>query len=92
MSVHSMRYRVVEGVLARSVGEELVLLHPETERVMTLNGCGAQIWKMLADGMETEPIVARLQEEFSGPGELIRREALEFLSELRAQQLIGCDE
>ena len=53
-------YRIAEGVLARSVGETLVLFHPETERLVTLNRTGTRIWECLSEGDDPEAIIRRL--------------------------------
>lgn len=83
-----MRYCVTDEVLARMVGQSMVLFHPETERLVTLNACGSRIWQLLTEGASWQEITVRLEEEFDGPRDQIEREAGDFLSELAAEQLV----
>jgi hypothetical protein len=83
-----MQYQIVDGVLARSVGESLVLFHPETERLLTLNACGTRIWELLLEGRNVAQIVVQLTEEFAGPAALIQGQMLEFLAQLESEQII----
>jgi hypothetical protein len=83
-----MRYQITEDVLARSVGGELVLLHPETERLVSLNATGGRIWELLPEEPDPEGIVARLTAEYDGSEPEIREEVLAFLSQLESEQLI----
>ena len=57
------RYRITEGILAQPVGDGLLLLHPQTERLVSLNGSGARIWELLCQGASREGIPLQLAEE-----------------------------
>ena len=82
-----MKYQIVDGVLARSVGESLVLFHPQTERLLTFNACGMRIWELLLEGRNIAQLVVQLTEEFAGPA-LIQQQTLEFLTQLESEQII----
>jgi hypothetical protein len=84
-------FRVVEGVLARSVGETLVLFHPETERLVTLNRTGTRIWECLSEGDDPEAIITRMLTEYDGAENLIRAQISEFISHLEGEKLIRRD-
>jgi Coenzyme PQQ synthesis protein D (PqqD) len=56
--------------------------------LLTLNGSGARIWELLADGATAGAMIARLTDEFEAPEPLIRQEALAFLSQLEHEQII----
>ena len=88
MTDNRIRYEIEEAVLARSVGDTLVLFNPNTERLLTLNGCGSRIWQLLSEGASDPEIIERLIAEFDAPSSQIEQEAHRFLSELRAEQLI----
>jgi hypothetical protein len=88
MSEDQVQYQITDGVLARTVGNTVVLFHPETERLLTLNGCGTRIWELLTEEPDTAPLLARLTGEFDGPEPQIRQQALQFLAELEAEQII----
>ena len=83
----NMEHQIVEGVLARSVGDSLVLFHPGTERLLTLNACGARVWELLVACGNASQIIDRLTGEFAGPEPLIRQQVLEFLAHLEAEQI-----
>jgi len=83
-----MEYQVTEGILARSVGEHVVLFHPETERLLTLNPWGARIWTLLTLDADALTIISRLAEEFSGEKGVIEQQTLEFLVYLDGEELI----
>jgi hypothetical protein len=87
MSMDGAEHRIAEGVLARSVGDSLVLFHPGTERLLTLNATGARVWQLLVEGMKSSQIVERLLDEYAGPESLIRQQVGEFLAHLEAEQI-----
>ncbi len=88
VSADSTQYQIVDGVLARSVGESLVLFHPQTERLLTFNACGMRIWELLLEGRNIAQLVVQLTEEFAGPAALIQQQTLEFLTQLESEQII----
>jgi PqqD family protein of HPr-rel-A system len=88
MSGGSVRYRVDEGVLARSVGDAVVLFHPASERLLTLNASGTRIWELLSEEPDPARIAARLTQEFDDPELLLQQQVLEFLSQLETEQII----
>jgi hypothetical protein len=87
-SEDQVQYQITDGVLARTVGDAVVLFHPETERLLTLNGPATRIWELLTEEANTAQLLARLSGEFDGPEPLIQQQALQFLSELEAEQII----
>jgi Coenzyme PQQ synthesis protein D (PqqD) len=90
--VGSIRYHIVDGVLARPVGDMVVLFHPETERLLTLHDSGPRIWELLSEEASASRIVARLMDEFDGPGSLIEQQVLEFLEQLKQERIIRQEE
>jgi hypothetical protein len=83
-----MRYQIVDGVLARSVGDTIVLFHPETERLLTLHATGTRIWELLCGETDAMRITARLVNEFDGPPSLMEQQVLEFLAQLAREWVI----
>jgi hypothetical protein len=88
MSMDGMQFQIADEVLARPVGESLVLFHPTTERLLTLNASGARIWELLSEGVDAGQLVDRLADEFEGHESVIRQEVMEFLSQLESEQVI----
>jgi hypothetical protein len=83
-----VQHRIADGVLARTVGESVVLFNSETERLLSLNACGSRIWQLLSEGTSDREIIERLVEEFDGVSSQIERETCLFLAELEAERLI----
>ena len=88
VSADSQHYQVVDGVLARPVDDTIVLFQPETERLLTLNACGARIWNLLTEGADVAQIIAQLAEEFEGPESMIQQQTVEFLAQLQGEEII----
>jgi len=81
-------YRILDEILAQPLGDTLVLFHPETERLLSLNASATRIWALLAEEASLERIVDRLVDEFDCPMALIQKQASEFLSQLEREQII----
>jgi Coenzyme PQQ synthesis protein D (PqqD) len=83
-----MSYQIMDDVLARSLGDAVVLFQPETERLLTLNESGSRIWELLSERASTAQIIAQLCEEYAGPEHVIQQEVQEFLLKLERERLI----
>lgn len=83
-----MHYQITDGVLAQTLGEQVVLFHPGTERLLTLNACGTRIWSLLTEETDAEQLVSQLADEFAGPEAIIQQQTLAFLAELEGEALI----
>lgn len=83
-----MSYQIVDDVLARPLGDAVVLFQPETERLLTLNESGSRIWELLSEKATTAEITARLCEAYSAPEHVIQQEIQEFLLRLESERLI----
>lgn len=88
MGLENMQYRVVDGVLARSVGDAVILFHPETERILSVRGSGIRVWELLCENGELARLIARLTEEYAGPAPIIQEETRQFLAQLESEQVI----
>lgn len=53
-------YRQTEGVLARTLGEESMLLHPSGTPALSLNRTATAVWAALADQPELAVVVAEV--------------------------------
>lgn len=61
---HSGSLSVDPNVIAEKVGESLLLVHLETNRIFELNSTAARIFELLRAGHGRPEIEARLLEEF----------------------------
>jgi hypothetical protein len=77
-----------EGVLAQEAHGQTVLLRVGDGSYFTLDAVGAAVWE-LCDGRLTESEIAdSICDAFDGPPHQVRADVLEFVGELRAEQLI----
>jgi Coenzyme PQQ synthesis protein D (PqqD) len=56
--------RSSRDVVARRLGDEIVLVHLQTNRIYLLNRTGARFWELLAEGDTRQTIEQRLLDEF----------------------------
>lgn len=77
-----------ERVVARRLGDEMVLLNTETEAYFTLNEVGSRIWELIDGKRTVGQIVQELLAEYEVPEAELRGDVEELLGEFAGQQLI----
>ncbi len=77
--LNDRRYITREGVVARAVGDEMVLLDVNAGTYFTLNAVGSFIWERLGHGADVESIVNAIVEEFDVTPEVASLDTTEFL-------------
>lgn len=84
------RYRQADGVAARTVAGEdvLVPLRGPTKRVFTLNRTGKVLWDGLAEGAGVLELEALLVERCGVSGKQVHADVAHFLSDMRRFCLI----
>ncbi len=80
--------RPAAQVIAKVVGDELVLLDLERGVYYGLNEAGARIWQLLAEGGSIAVVAARMAEEFDVAPEEVERDVLALVEELRERELV----
>jgi hypothetical protein len=75
-------------VLAKRVGDEIVLVHLETNRIFELNRTAAFLWETLAAGSTQAELEERLAQEFDVDRDELAREIDELLGEFASERLI----
>jgi hypothetical protein len=83
-----MFYRVVTGVVAQRLGDEMVLIHPKTDRIFLLNRTGARVWELLSDQLDLDGTQEKLCQEFGGEPDQIRRDVEQLVFSLTKEQFI----
>lgn len=84
------RVRIPEGILARLLGDELVLLNLQTGVYFSLNQVGTRIWQLL----ETRPsrplrtVLETLTDEYEVDRDRCRQDLLNLVSSLREHRLL----
>lgn len=85
-------FRPHPDVLARRVGEEVVLVHMARNEIFTLNRTGARLWELLREGRTRSAAVEQLKTEFDASAETVEREADDFMALLEREGLVELDE
>ena len=75
------------NVLAKRVGDEIVLVHLETNRVFELNRTGAFLWDTLAAGATRDELEERMALEFDVERDELAREIDDLLSQFASEGL-----
>lgn len=75
-------------VLARRVGEEVVLVHMGRNEIFALNSTGARLWELLSEGRSRLEAVEQLKIEFDASEEEVEREADRFMALLDREGLV----
>ena len=77
--------------LSATVGEELVMMSPETGNYLGLTKVGRRIWELIEEPRDHGEICAQLEREFEVAPETCRAEVEEFLAELARQGAVVLD-
>jgi len=79
------------NVLAKRVGDEIVLVHLETNRVFELNRTAAFLWDALGSGSTRDELEERLALEFDVERNELAREIDDLLSQFASERLTRAD-
>ena len=79
------------NVLAKRVGDEIVLVHLETNRIFELNRTAASLWDALAAGSTRGELEERLAVEFDIERDALAREIDDLLGQLTSEGLIRAE-
>jgi hypothetical protein len=75
-------------VLSRRLGDELVLVHLDTNQIYTLSATGGRFWELLSESRDRERVEASLRAEFDVSGEEIGAEIDRLLVDLERLDLV----
>jgi hypothetical protein len=79
--------RVRPDVLARRLGDAIVLVHLHTNRIYELNATGARIFELLREGRTIDQVVQELREEFDANDVDLRGEIDRLIEGVRTEGL-----
>ena len=77
-----------KDVVSRRVGNEIVLVHLQSDEMYSLNATGARAWELLSEGHDVEAIDTTLADEYDVGVEEVRRERETLLDELEQRGLV----
>ncbi len=77
--------------VAQRLGDEIVLVHPTTDRIFLLNRTGARVWELLSEGsgLDLGEVSERLLKEFDGEREDVERDIAIIIEELSAEGFVS---
>jgi len=86
------RLNPAKDVVARRLGDEIVLVNLRTNLIFELNRTGARFWELLADGCDRREIERRMRDEFDVDRDTLRREIDGIASSLHGAGLVTWDD
>jgi hypothetical protein len=75
-------YRPARTVVARTVGDEAVVLDLQSERYLALDEVGARVWALLDGRRDCASIAGTLADEYEAPIDQIKRDVEAFVAQL----------
>ena len=81
-------WRPKPGVLAQTLGDEVVLLDANNGVYFSLNPTGARAWQMLSEGQSLPQILATLESEFAVTADVLGADIQRLFDELHQNKLI----
>jgi hypothetical protein len=75
-------------VVARTVGEQAVLVHLQTNRIYELNATGSRIWELVEAGADDAEVMQRLGAEFAVSPEVAQRDFEALVADLVREGLL----
>jgi hypothetical protein len=87
----AMRIAVAPDVMFRTVGDESVLLHLESETYMGLDPVGTRMWTLLTASESIQGAYETLLGEYEVDGPQLRRDLEDFVGKLVAHDLVRVD-
>ncbi|MCK5313302.1 MAG: PqqD family protein [Desulfobacteraceae bacterium] len=82
------QYRQNQNIIMRSIGDEKVLIPlnqtgVEIQKIYTLNNTAASVWTLLATPKTFDQLVEELENNFSGPHNIIKAEVKKLVRDLQ---------
>ncbi|MFV0294883.1 MAG: PqqD family protein [Hyphomicrobiaceae bacterium] len=77
------------SVMSCDVGEEAVLLDAEQGLYFGLDGVGARIWQLIAEGRDVSGMVSAIVSDFDVAHDIAMRDVAAFVDELLEKGLIS---
>src|SRR6187200_635281 len=75
-------------VVSRRLGDEIVLVHLQTNRIFSLSPTGARLWELLSAGRSRPEIERQLREEYDVSPEAVSAEVSSLVTMLEAEALV----
>lgn len=85
-------FKVSDHVLFQEIMGNYVLLNMESEKYFGLDEVGARVWQILADEENPSKVLEQLQAEYDVDPEILRKDLIKLIEEMRQENLIIVEE
>ena len=85
------RFRVNPDTVANRIGNQVILVHLQTDRIFELNRTAARLWELISDGCDLPEIQSRLLQEFDVTESQLAGEIQALLASLEKEQFLEID-
>jgi DNA-binding NarL/FixJ family response regulator len=82
------RYEISPSIAHREIEGQILLLTPDDDTILTLNGTGAFAWGLLSRGASADEIVRALAARYACPLERLAPDVDAFLSDLESHGIV----
>jgi len=80
------------NVIARRLGDDIVLFHLDSDRFYELNGTAARFWELLSEQQTSAEVYEKMLTEFNVGRDQLAAEADALIASLRHENLVTSDE
>ncbi|RJR21286.1 MAG: PqqD family protein [Nitrospiraceae bacterium] len=88
MDLNSMYPDRSPQTASRVIDNEAVIISPQENKVMVLNGTGSRIWELLNGDLRTDRIALVISEEFDVSYDDALNDTREFINDLYARDML----
>ena len=82
-------FDIPSTVVARMVGDEVVLLDLDAGTYFGLDPVGARVWELIGEGLTLSSVCDRMQNEYDTPRNTLKKDILELIKALREENLVA---
>ena len=75
-------------VFASEIDNEVVMMNVESGKYYGMDAIGSRIWELIKEKVQVTEVIETLLEEYDVSWEQCRKDVLDFLNELYAQNLV----
>ena len=86
------RFRLSPDVVAQRLGDGIILVNIQTDRMFELNRTASRFWELLISGRSPSEARQQILEEFSVGEAQLNEEADKILSSLLAERMLRVDD
>jgi hypothetical protein len=83
------RYCVSTDIVSRRLGDDIVIVHLQTNQIYSLNYTAARLWELLSEGYDVPQIKQQLLSEFDIGEMQLAQEMAALISSLLTHRLIS---